>query len=253
MTPVRSGRCGPSSTSSPVPSWLSSSAPAGVAGTTSPRTLRPSSSDISSGCSSAWRARRDTGSPTESCSQQRVAFSHVTAGSPSSSPRRRSSDGIASLCGGSGPIAGQVSRAGHRSSLRSVRSSSALPGRTRAGAASGSRASCAKIGIRVGATTIRTLLRAARRDPAPPADGPTWSQFLQAQAHGIIACDFFTVETAWLRTLYVLVFIELGIRRIHVSPSTAHPDSAGRKGAHVRFVRRPHWAAARAAGDRRSQ
>ena len=46
------------------------------------------------------------------------------------------------------------------------------------------------------------------------------------KADGIIACDFFTVETAWLRTLYVLVFIELGSRRIHVSPSTAHPDSA---------------------------
>ena len=41
-----------------------------------------------------------------------------------------------------------------------------------------------------------------------------------------MACDFFTVETAWLRTLYVLVFIELGSRRISLSPSTAHPDSA---------------------------
>ena len=41
-----------------------------------------------------------------------------------------------------------------------------------------------------------------------------------------MACDFFTVETAWLRTLYVLVSIELGSRRIHLSPATAHPDSA---------------------------
>ena len=41
-----------------------------------------------------------------------------------------------------------------------------------------------------------------------------------------MACDFFTVETAWLRTLYVLVFIELGSRRIFLSPATAHPDSA---------------------------
>jgi transposase InsO family protein len=41
-----------------------------------------------------------------------------------------------------------------------------------------------------------------------------------------MACDFFTVETAWLRTLYVLVFIELGSRRIHLSPATAHPNSA---------------------------
>lgn len=83
-----------------------------------------------------------------------------------------------------------------------------------------------KLGHRVSATTVRTLLRTARVGPAPRRSGPTWSQFLRAQADGIIACDFFTVETAWLRTLYVLVFIELGSRRIHVSPSTVHPDSA---------------------------
>ncbi|GAC1668668.1 MAG: hypothetical protein NVS9B8_11140 [Candidatus Limnocylindrales bacterium] len=83
-----------------------------------------------------------------------------------------------------------------------------------------------KLGIRVSATTIRTLLRTARAGPAPRRNGPTWSQFLRVQADGIIACDFFTVETAWLRTLYVLVFIELGSRRIYVSPATAHPDSA---------------------------
>ena len=83
-----------------------------------------------------------------------------------------------------------------------------------------------KLGHRVSATTIRTLLRTARLGPAPRRSGPTWTEFLRAQAEGIIACDFFTVETAWLRTLYVLVFIELGSRRIHVSPSTVHPDSA---------------------------
>ena len=83
-----------------------------------------------------------------------------------------------------------------------------------------------KLGLRASATTIRTLLRTARVGPAPRRSGPTWAEFLRAQADGIIACDFFTVETAWLRTLYVLVFIELGSRRIHVSPSTVHPDSA---------------------------
>ena len=76
------------------------------------------------------------------------------------------------------------------------------------------------------ATTIRTLLRTARAGPAPRRSGPTWAEFLRTQAEGIIACDFFTVETAWLRTLYVLVFIELGSRRIHLSPSTVHPESA---------------------------
>jgi len=83
-----------------------------------------------------------------------------------------------------------------------------------------------KLGHRVSATTVRTLLRTARAGPAPRRSGPTWTEFLRAQAEGIIACDFFTVETARLRTLYVLVFIELGSRRIHVSPSTVHPDSA---------------------------
>jgi hypothetical protein len=84
----------------------------------------------------------------------------------------------------------------------------------------------AKLGIRVSATTIRTLLRTARVGPAPRRNGPIWTQFLRAQAQGIIACDFFTVETAWLRTLYVLLFIELGSRRIHLSASTVRPDAA---------------------------
>jgi putative transposase len=56
------------------------------------------------------------------------------------------------------------------------------------------------------------LLHRERAGPAPRRTGPTWTEFLRAQAEGIIACDFFTVETAWLRTLYVLVFIELGSR-----------------------------------------
>jgi putative transposase len=84
----------------------------------------------------------------------------------------------------------------------------------------------AKLGIAVSATTIRTLLATARLGPAPRRTGPSPTEFLWAQAQGVIACDFFTVETAWLRTLYVLLFIELGSRRIHLSASTVHPDAA---------------------------
>jgi putative transposase len=84
----------------------------------------------------------------------------------------------------------------------------------------------AKLGLRVSATTIRNLLRTSRLGPAPRRTGPGWTQFLRSQAQGVMACDFFTVETAWLQTLYVLLFIELGSRRIHVSSSTAHPDAA---------------------------
>ena len=58
-----------------------------------------------------------------------------------------------------------------------------------------------KLGIRVGATTIRTLLRRHGLGPAPRRLGPTWTQFLKAQAAGIVACDFFTVETIRLKTL----------------------------------------------------
>ena len=84
----------------------------------------------------------------------------------------------------------------------------------------------AKLGLRVSATTIRNLLRIARLGPAPRRTGPTWTQFLRAQAQGVVACDFFTVESVWLQTLYVLLFIEVGSRRIHLSSSTVHPDAA---------------------------
>jgi putative transposase len=82
------------------------------------------------------------------------------------------------------------------------------------------------LGIRHCATTIRTILRRAGIGPAPRRDGPSWTEFLRSQAEGIWACDFFKVETAWLRSLYVLFFIELGSRRVHVVGGTAHPDSA---------------------------
>jgi putative transposase len=83
-----------------------------------------------------------------------------------------------------------------------------------------------KLGIRTGATTIRTILRRSGLGPAPRRSGPSWSEFLRAQAHGMVACDFFTVETAWLRTLYVLFFVELGSRRVHLAGVTANPDFA---------------------------
>jgi len=69
------------------------------------------------------------------------------------------------------------------------------------------------------------LLGRAGLGPAPRRTGSTWSEFLRAQAKGIIACDFFTVETISLRTLYVLMFIELHTRRVFVTRSTDHPDS----------------------------
>lgn len=83
-----------------------------------------------------------------------------------------------------------------------------------------------KLGIRVGATTIRTLLRRHGLGPAPRRNGPSWTEFLHAQAESILACDFFTIETVWLRTLYVLFWIEHGSRRVHLAGVTANPDGA---------------------------
>jgi hypothetical protein len=83
-----------------------------------------------------------------------------------------------------------------------------------------------KLGIRIGATTIRSILRRSGLGPAPRRAGLSWAEFLRAQARGVVACDFFTVETAWLRTLYVLFWIELGSRRVHLAGVTANPDCA---------------------------
>jgi transposase len=83
-----------------------------------------------------------------------------------------------------------------------------------------------KLGVRVGASTIRSLLRRAGFGPAPRRDGPSWSEFLCAQAHSILACDFFCVDTAWLRRGYVLFFIEHGSRRVHLAGVSPSPHGA---------------------------
>jgi hypothetical protein len=85
---------------------------------------------------------------------------------------------------------------------------------------------CRKLGVAVSATSVRTILRRHRLGPAPRRIGPTWTQFLRAQAAGILACDFLTVETVGLRRLYVLFFIEVDRRRVHLAGITAHPTGA---------------------------
>jgi hypothetical protein len=80
-----------------------------------------------------------------------------------------------------------------------------------------------KLGATVAASTACEILRAAGIDPAPRRDGPTWRQFLHAQASGILAVDFLHVDTVALTRLYVLVFIEHGTRRMHIGGVTARP------------------------------
>ncbi len=82
-----------------------------------------------------------------------------------------------------------------------------------------------KLGMKVSATTIATVLRRSGLGPAPRR-GPTWKEFLHQQAAGMLACDFFTVETIRLKTFYVLVWIELGTRRVRLGGATPNPDSA---------------------------
>jgi transposase InsO family protein len=60
--------------------------------------------------------------------------------------------------------------------------------------------------------------------PAPRRASVTWRAFLRAQASGIVATGFFTVETVRLTTLYVLFFIELGTRQVRLAGVTRHPN-----------------------------
>ena len=80
-----------------------------------------------------------------------------------------------------------------------------------------------KLGVTVAPSTVYEILRAAGIDPAPRRAGPTWRQFLHAQAAGILAVDFLHVDTVLLTRLYVLVFIEHGTRRMHLAGVTAYP------------------------------
>jgi transposase InsO family protein len=80
------------------------------------------------------------------------------------------------------------------------------------------------VGYRVAPSTVWAILKDAGIDPAPARAGPSWRQFLAAQAHSIIAVDFFHVETVFLRRVYVLFFIEHGTRRAHLAGVTAHPS-----------------------------
>ena len=83
-----------------------------------------------------------------------------------------------------------------------------------------------KLGHPIAASTVWQILHDAGIGPAPRRTGPTWKQFLIAQARGILAADFVHVDTVLLRRLYALIVIEHGTRRVHLAGITAHPDGA---------------------------
>jgi putative transposase len=84
----------------------------------------------------------------------------------------------------------------------------------------------AKLGFRVSPTSIRRLLAQARLEPAPRRAGPSWREFLRSQAASIAACDFFTVESVFLRRYYGLFFITHGSRRVWLAGCTTNPTGA---------------------------
>src|SRR5689334_20859322 len=83
-----------------------------------------------------------------------------------------------------------------------------------------------KLGHPIAASTVWQILHAAGIDPASRRSGPTWKQFLTAQARGILAVDFVHVDTVRLRRLYALIAIEHRTRRVHLAGITAYPDGA---------------------------
>jgi putative transposase len=84
-----------------------------------------------------------------------------------------------------------------------------------------------RLGHRIAASTVWQVLYDAGIDPAPRRWGPTWRQFLTAQAKAVLAVDFLHVDTILLRRIYVLIAVEHGSRRTHLLGVTAHPTGAG--------------------------
>ena len=86
----------------------------------------------------------------------------------------------------------------------------------------------AKLGHTLGRSTVRDVLKRRQVPPAPLRGqrSGTWRKFLGRHRHAVLACDFFTVETLFLKTVYALFFIELATRRVHLAGCTAHPTAA---------------------------
>jgi putative transposase len=83
-----------------------------------------------------------------------------------------------------------------------------------------------KLGVTVSATLVRNVLARAGIPPAPERAASSWRSFLRQHGNTILACDLFTVDTVWLRRLYVLFFVSIGTRRVEYVACTSKPDTA---------------------------
>jgi transposase InsO family protein len=82
-----------------------------------------------------------------------------------------------------------------------------------------------KLGITVSATLVRNVLARAGLSPAPERGASSWRSFLRQHGNTIVACDLFTVDTVWLRRLYVLFFVSIGTRRVEYVACTSKPNT----------------------------
>jgi putative transposase len=81
-----------------------------------------------------------------------------------------------------------------------------------------------RLGHPIAASTVWQILHDAGIGPAPRRTGPTWKQFLTAQARGILAAGSVHVDTVLLCRLYALIVIEHSTRRVHLAGITGQPD-----------------------------